>query len=457
MTKPTNILNGKLTLTAYGAANEVGRSAFIIEDGKRAILLDAGIKIQPKRAPSLSPQGLDGRVKDLTAIILSHAHVDHSGYIPALFEKGYSGKLYMTHPTKDIVRLLWEDQMKIDARHWGEDGLEEAWDNTEVRKYREVFEVAEGITVEFYNSGHILGAAMVLINWEGTTILYTGDMNDQQTPMFDGFEIPDVEVDVLLTETTNGCRKVKPRAEVNEEFLKEVMKTLNAGHRVTIPSFAVGRSQELLIILTEAIKNYPIYIDGMINKMIAITERFLNSDWVDTPLLDRLKKEGSYSPFRYKNITPITPDNLGNTHEYRRFLGKSKEPSIIVTTSGMMEPSPLHTHLMFTAHNKNNLIAVTGYQAEGTTGREIMEGKRTVKLSTSRNKFKDVEIKSRIMRFGFSGHTSSEGIADLIEAVKPKQIYLIHGDPVNQNELKERITNGVIPKALNHLEKFVLN
>ena len=457
MTKPTNILNGKLTLTAYGAANEVGRSAFIIEDGKRAILLDAGIKIQPKRAPSLAPEGLKERVKDLSAIILSHAHVDHSGFIPALFEKGYSDKLHMTHPTKDIVRLLWEDQMKIDARHWRESGLENAWDHIEVHKYREVFEVAKGITVEFYNSGHILGAAMVLINWEGTTILYTGDMNDQQTPLFDGFEIPDIKVDVLLTETTNGLRKVKPRAEVNAEFIREVKKTLNAGHRVTIPSFAVGRSQELLIVLTDVIKNYPIYIDGMINKMVAITERFLSSDWVDKPLLDRLKKEGNYSPFRYKNITAITPDNLGNTHDYRRFLGKSKEPSIIVTTSGMMEPSPLHTHLSFTAHNKDNLIAVTGYQAEGTTGREIMDGKRVVKLSTARNKFKDVEIKSRIMRFGFSGHTSSEGIANLIEAVQPKQIYLIHGDPTNQDDLKSIITNGVVPYALMRKEKIALN
>ncbi len=447
MTKPNKINNGKLTLTAFGAAIEVGRSAFILEDEDNKILIDCGIKLQPKRAPSLAPEMILEHAPEITSMLLSHAHIDHSGYVPAIFENGYSGKLFMTSPTRDIVRLLWEDQIKIDGRHWSADALDDAYTHIAVKKYKEVFEIGPGITAEFYNAGHILGAAMILIDWKGYKILYTGDINDQQTPLFDGFDIPDVQVDLLISETTNGLRRIVERKNVNVDFVSEIRKVLDGGNKVIIPSFAIGRSQELLCVLTEHIKDYPIYIDGMINKMIAITELYLTPDWVDEPILSRLKHEKIYSPFKYDNITQILPTEM-NTHNFRRQLGQSNDAFIIVTTSGMMEPSPLHTHLRYAGGEKRNLIAVTGYQAEGTTGREVMEGKRKIKLSVGRNKEQDILIKARVKRFGFSGHTSGAGIEDLISAIKPKRIFLIHGDPSNQSDIANKVTNGVVPEIL---------
>lgn len=458
MTKQYQMNNGKITLTAYGAAGEVGRSAFIIEDEKRRILLEAGIKILPNDQLSKAPDGLKERMYSIDAAILSHAHVDHSGYLPALWENGYFGKLYMTEPTLDIVEVLWRDHLKIEGtRHWTPAGLERAHNHTVTVPYRKKVEILDGITIEFYNSGHILGSGMILINWEGFKILYTGDINDQQTPLFEGFEMPDTPIDVLISESTNGSRDVTPRAEINEKFINNILTTLKNGNKVIIPSFALGRSQELLCVLTEHIKDYPIYVDGMINTMNAITEKFLTIDWVDEPILQRLDREGVSSPFRYENIIPITRENFDRTHDFRRYLGQSQEPVIIITTSGMMEPSPVHTHLMHAATYEENLIAVVGYQAEGTKGREIMEGARKVKLSMGRNREDvEVEIKAKIIRYGFSGHTTAEGIHDLIKHVKPKQIYLVHGDPEEQNEVTNVVGNGVMPVSLEPKKPVIL-
>jgi predicted metal-dependent RNase len=250
------------------------------------------------------------------------------------------------------------------------------------------------------------------------------------------------------TESTNGVRKIKSRQEVNKEFQSEIIAILESGKKVIIPSFAVGRSQEILTVLTEVIKSYPIYVDGMINKMIEITKKYLNPFWVDQPILDRLRTEKRENPFEYDNIFQITRENYDHTGDFRKFLGQSDEPCIILTTSGMFMPSPVHTHLYYAGTDQGNLVAITGYQAEGTLGREIIEGKRRITLSTGRNSTSNVLLKSQIKRFGFSGHVSSEGIADLIAHTKPKQIILMHGDPDNQLALGKKLENGSIPRAI---------
>ncbi len=444
------IRNDKLKLTAYGAAGEVGRSAFIIEDQDRKILLDAGIKLVPNGL-SIPPEGLKERAGELDAALLSHAHIDHSAYLPALWENGYDGNLYMTKPTRDITQLLWRDHKKIEgSRHWGEEGLEQAYSSIKVSNYRRKIKLVDGVTAEFYNAGHILGAAMILIEWDGRRILYTGDINDQRTPLFKGFEIPEEKIDILITESTNGIRDIKPRKQVNNEFTSRIKNVLGSKKKVIVPSFAIGRSQELLCILSKEVKRQTIYVDGMINKMNLITEKYLDSNWVDRPILDRLREEKRQSPFRYENVFPITRENVAHTGDYRKHLGNSNEPSIIVTTSGMMMPSPLHAHLQFAAKDNGNLLAITGYQAEGTLGREILEGKRRITLNTNRWEKVDVNIKAQVTRFGFSGHTSSKGISNLVQQTNPDQIYLIHGDPLEQNQLSTRLTNGAIPISLIH-------
>ncbi|MHA2172301.1 MAG: MBL fold metallo-hydrolase [Candidatus Kariarchaeaceae archaeon] len=375
--------------------------------------------------------------------------MDHSGYFPALWEHGYNGKLHMTDPTRDITHLLWQDHHKIEGpRHWTEEGLEQAMASISASRYNRKIKIADGITATFYNSGHILGGGMILLDWDGYLILYSGDVNDAQTPLFEGFESPDQKIDVLITESTNGIRDVKPRSEVNQEFHADIRRTLESGKKVIVPSFAIGRSQEILCVLSEKIADYPIYVDGMINKMNAITERYLSHDWIDKPLLDRLRREKINSPFKYDNINPITRQHVDRTGDFRRHLGNSSDPAIIVTTSGMMQPSPLHTHLAYAAGDRGNLLAVTGYQAEGTLGREILEGKRDVTLNSGWKETIDVSINAKVKRFGFSGHVSADGIKDLIKDTKPGKIFLIHGAPSSIKDLGHKLTNGFAPVSL---------
>ncbi len=424
----------------FGSCGEVGRSAFLIRNGKHTILLEAGIKLRPYE-PSLGPEGLDEYASEIDAIILSHAHVDHSGYIPALYKNGFKGKVYMTLPTIEIVELLWKDHLKIEKeRHWTEENLYETLDNIVGLHYNTVKEILPGITLKFVNAGHILGSAQSIIDWDGYKILYTGDINDNKTGFFDGFQLVPDDIDLLISETTNGDVPVPSREIVNELFVDEIREVLNSGRKVIIPCFAVGRSQEILTVLAEKVHDYPIYIDGMINKMNRITERYLDENWVSGSFLKRGFNTNN-SPFKAKNMVAITHENFDYPYEFRKHLGELDEPCIIISTSGMMMPSPIHSHLKFNANDPGSLISFVGYQAEGTIGREVLEGSKII-VTKNRNRERKIYINSRVMQFKFSGHSSAEGIKKMIDAVKPKDLIFVHGDDVNRFDLTSKLSNG---------------
>ncbi len=432
----------ELTFIGFGSCGEVGRSSFILDDGEHKVLLEAGLKLIPFQ-PSIPPVGLDKYAQDLDAAIISHAHIDHSGYLPAVYRHGFEGKSFMTEPTLDIARMLWEDHYKIEKdRYWAMDDLETVYERTETMEYRQKQKIADGITIEFYNAGHILGSAMTLIDWKGYRILYTGDYNDNWTPFFDGYDMPDDPVDLVITESTNGVRTVPDREKINTAFTNEVRSVLASGKKVMVPSFAVGRSQELLTVLTDSISEYPIYVDGMINRMNAITERYLTSKWVSPRILKKLKEKGLESPFDHENVIGITRENFERTWDFRKHLGEVDEPFIIISTSGMLMPSPIHTHMRYNASDPQNLLAFVGYQAEGTIGRDILEGTRQVTVQMDRFNTVEVPIKSRIMQFHFSGHVSDEGIRQLFEKMQPSEIILVHGSEESRTSVSTLVKKG---------------
>lgn len=420
-------MSNDLRFIGFGSCGEVGRSAFVLEDNENKILLEAGLKLIPFQ-PSVPPLGLDEYASELDAAIISHAHVDHSGYLPAVYRHGFKGKAYMTDPSLEICRLLWEDHFKIEGeRYWTMEDLETVYEHVVTMEYRKKRKITEDISVEFFNAGHILGSAMTLIDWKGYRILYTGDFNDNQTPFFDGYDMPDDPVDLVITESTNGVRTVPSREKINNAFTKEVTTVLKQGKKVLIPSFAVGRSQELLTVLTDTIHEYPIYVDGMINRMNAITERYLTPKWVSPEFLAKMKERGVSSPFEAENVVGITRENFERTWDFRRHIGQVDEPFIIISTSGMLMPSPIHTHMRYNADDPQNLLAFVGYQAEGTIGRDIIEGSRQVSVQLDRKTTTDVPIRSRVMQFHFSGHVSEEGIRRMFEQMKPKEVIFVHG------------------------------
>ncbi|MHA1115100.1 MAG: MBL fold metallo-hydrolase [Candidatus Heimdallarchaeaceae archaeon] len=439
-----------IQITAYGATNFVGRSAFTISDKDRTVMLDCGIELVPKKL-SIAPKGVDAIAKNVDAFLLSHAHIDHSGYVPKLAQKGYKGKFYMTHPTKDIVFRLWLDHLKIEGeRHWTEDDLDKTFNRIVTKKYHEKFKIVDGITAEFINAGHILGAAQILIDWDGQLILYSGDINDRQTPFFDGFEYPEEEVDILITESTNGDRYVPERKKIDVGFRLLSKQVAESGNKMLLPSFAVGRSQELLTTLAfdDDIDDVPIYTDGMINMMNTLTEAYLTKDWVSDRFLKELKSRKMNSPFNKENIIPI--NRAQSPHQFRRQIAKSKEGAIIVTTSGMLEGGPIHTYLDYCAGNENNTLGFTGYQVEGTIGRELYDGAEEITIFNDRrfNNPKKIKVKCKIMKFPYSGHSSAEGLAKYVKKINAKKVILVHGIEKNQLYLRNLIKEYSHPITL---------
>ena len=448
-------MKNKLKLEAFGAAGEVGRSCFVISDSDRKIALDCGIMLRPKQ-PSLAPVGVDPIAKDLNAVILSHAHIDHSGYIPALYHYGFEGEIHATPPTIDITYVLWKDHLNIEGeRHWNEEDMENA--TFEGHLYKKKFKVADGIYATFYQAGHILGAAQILLEWDGQLILYTGDINDKKTPLFDGFEIPDKEpIDIVITEATNGVRPIPPREKVGEDFKTTVEKAVKRKAKVITPSFAIGRSQEIEFLLGDFLDDVPVYIDGMIRKMNAITNYYIRPEWVSPKVFRYLRKHGLSNPFERENFIEITRENVNNPFHFRRMLGKTDNPAIILSTSGMMEGGPIHTHLEVHGEKKENVLAICGYQAEGTLGRAILEGEREIVVNEFIGKPTKIHLKANVETFRFSGHADIDGIKKLISNVSPKKIVIVHSESNEAYNAAKVLTNGVSPIVMDTMKKIDL-
>ena len=211
--------NNKLSLTAYGAASDIGKSAFLISHDGRKVLLDCGVQIQPRRTgkKSLGINELLPMAESLTSVIISHSHLDHTGFIPALYRAGFKGKTYGTKPSKEIVKVLWDDHLKIEGNHhFTKENVDKALANFQTFSYGSKIKVAEGVFAILADAGHILGSSQVILDFDGMVILYTGDVNDQNPPFHDRVRPFSEPVDILLTETTNGNRPMPPRKQVAE-------------------------------------------------------------------------------------------------------------------------------------------------------------------------------------------------------------------------------------------------
>ncbi len=438
-----------INITAYGATNFVGRSSFLLSDRDHKILLDCGIELIPKQY-SKAPTGVDFVANEIDAFLLSHAHIDHSGYVPRLAKKGYNGNYYMTAPTKDIVYKLWLDHLKIEGRrHWSELDLDKVYRNIKTIDYKKKIKISDGITAEFINAGHVLGAAQILIDWEGNLILYTGDINDRVTPMFDGYDLPEEDISTLIIESTNGERYVPERSKINVGLGMLARQTTEGGNKMLLPSFAVGRSQEILITLAfdEDLKDVPIYIDGMINSMNMITEHYLSEKWVSKRFLEKLKEKGLNSPFESENFKPI-PSLPDKPHRSRKYISKKDEGAIIVTTSGMLEGGPIHTYLDLLGTNKNTVLGFTGYQVEGTTGRSIYDGEKEITIQSDYRQKKNITLKTQIMKFPYSGHSSIDGLKAAMKKTKAHDIIMVHGDQRNQIYILDYVKDIAKPRIL---------
>ena len=416
----------------------MGRSAFLLSENKKSILLDCGIKLGEKVEYPLFPEGFEKTVRD---VAVSHAHLDHSGHLGSLIANGSRPTIYGIKATRDLTGVLLADYQRIgkDVDFTDRD-VSEVVRRFHTYEFREQFR-AGGYNARLYNAGHILGSAMVHLEGE-KRVLYSGDISARGTRMLDGCE-KGLRADALILEGTYGNEELPGTKESVNKLISEIKETIKEGGHVIIPSFAVGRGQEILLLLESYMKSgalpeVKIYMDGMVRKAMKIYRQNI------IYAKDEVQKR----------ILLSADDPFSSRHFYvpRRRDRKDvlEEPCIIVCTSGMLSGGPVLTYLKALAWNPKNKIIFVGYQAEGTRGRKITDGAKSVEIDGE-----DVKLRLKVAQLRISGHAGKSELIQFAQGIKGlKKILLVHGEEKSLEDLAEKLGKKyevVIPRALEEI------
>lgn len=409
-----------------GGANEVGASSTLIEIEGVCLLIDAGIRMNcgPDSQPEFSEFHNDTMPH---AVLITHAHSDHTGALPVLRDLWHAGvKLYWTPATKAISRVLLEEsakRMQCEQEEKEKPPLYTCEDlegflhcmQTEVPWWEPV-PICGNIKATWIPAGHVLGAAMIYIQGERESILMTGDVSATAQLTIPGMakKLP-YQPDVMVMEATYGNSQHKAREQEAERLATDVAKTIAAGGKVLIPAFAVGRSQEVILILKRAMKRkqipeFPVHVDGMVRKV--------NTIYSDCAA------EQNKDLFYSDAIRPV-----GSSEESDRIL--SGPSCCIVASSGMLIGGKSSFYAQRLASNPKNLIAITGYQAEGTPGQALRDWMKAGKPPDQMWQLKDqdpMSVKCEVKKYSLSAHADSQELLGLVEKVQPRQLFLVHGD-----------------------------
>ncbi len=422
-----------IRLGFLGSAREVGRSCLLLQTPGSNVIFDCGVK--PSNSgdafPYLNAPEFD--IKKLDAIVLTHSHLDHCGFIPYLYQYGYEGPLYCTAPVRDLMVLLCLDYLEVAQREghkapYTSKEIEAAIKHSIILDYDEVSDITPDMRITFENAGHILGSSQVHVHiGEGLhNIVYTGDFNFEKSRLFNPAFTNFQRIETLVMESTYGGEKSiqPPRREAEEKLKKVVMETLERGGRVLIPSFAVGRAQEVMCILQD-IPNfkYPVYLEGML----------LDATAIHTTYPEYLNKDLQRSIF-HQGKNPFTSSifkRVGSTKEREEIL-KNGGPFVVLATSGMLVGGPAIEYLKAFAEDPKNSLIFVGYQAEGTFGRKIQKGWKEMPVAENGNGKRSVlEIKMNVETVeGISGHSDRNQLIKYVSRLsdRPRKIMLNHGE-----------------------------
>ncbi|MDI6721326.1 MAG: beta-CASP ribonuclease aCPSF1 [Candidatus Aenigmarchaeota archaeon] len=418
-----------IRLTALGGFREVGRSCILLQTPQSRVLMDCGFATgsnSSKPFPYLDVSEFN--IQSLDAIILSHAHSDHSGLVPYLYEFGFRGPLYCTRPTRDLAALLQLDYIQICHREnkknfYTSKGIEEMIKHCITLDFGEVTDIAPDMRLTLQNAGHLLGSSVVHIHvGDGLyNILYTGDLKFEHTRMFEPTSSDFTRVEAAIIESTYGNEESQhpPRRESERYFVENIRRCIERGGRAIIPTFAVGRGQDVITILADSDLDIQIYLDGMVWDATAIHTAYpeFMSKNMQTKILHKSK-----NPF----IDPRLK-GIGSGKE-RAKIFESNDPCIILTTSGMLQGGPIMEYLRQLSSEPKNMLIFVGYQAEGTPGRRIQKGWKQIQFDDGTVIDLNLEI---VTIEGLSGHSDYRQLINYISSMpnKPKKIMVNHGDP----------------------------
>ncbi len=421
-------------ITALGGFRQVGRSCILVQTKRSNVLLDCGVDPATSEHPYFEVPEFD--LEKLDAVCLSHAHLDHCACIPYLYDRGYTGPLYCTPPTRDLMVLLCLDYIDVCHKNgievYPKKAVEKAVKHSITLGYGEVSDIASDIRLTFQPAGHLLGSSLIHLHiGEGLhNILYTGDFKFGHSRLFDPASTQFQRVETLIMESTYGGVSdiMPPRREVEANLLKILEETVKSGGKVLIPSFAVGRAQEIMVILAQSGFEYPVYIEGMIWDATAIHTAY--PEYLSRYLQREIFHKGR-NPFIsdiFKRVQPKERENIID----------SGEPGVVIATSGMLIGGPAIEYLKGFAHVKKNKLVFVGYQAEGTLGRRIQKGWRSIPISGEGGKTKTLELKLGVETVhGLTGHASRKELMFYLKrlSARPERVIINHGEPKKCLEL----------------------
>jgi len=384
-----------ISLDCLGASREVGRSAFLLQTD-RQILLDYGVKIFDQSGMPKFPS--ENIMPDIA--IISHAHLDHSGYVPALY-KHSKIKWFGTSPTEEICEILWLDSMKIMQKNlpYNLKHFKRATKGFHPIPYNRSFHSGE-TEITLTDAGHISGAAITTLDYKGKRVCYTGDFKMSETDMHKGAE-PVKDVDLLVIESTYANREHPPRKQLEKKFMAEIRETVENGGTVILPAFSLGRTQELISVVRKYDKNVPVFVDGMGKELTRIYLKYKN--YIKDP---RAFQKAVSSVQMVRSI----PDKKR----------ASRVPGVIITSAGMMSGGPVLNYL-FNVNRKSKVI-FTGYCIEETNGWKLLNQGYITKDEH------DLTVDLPVEYLDFSAHAGKQGLLNFIKESNPEKIALVHGD-----------------------------
>lgn len=450
-----------IELEFVGAAQTVTGSKHILRTASATILLDCGLFQGHRREANGRNRSLPVDLDELDAVVLSHAHIDHSGALPILFQRGYRGAVYATPATRDLCAPMLHDAAAIqaaDARHIQRliererlelDPVEPLFTLDDVLgvlsqmiaiPYHRRHAIAPGVTLTFLDAGHVLGSAVVVLDIEDegavTRLAFTGDLGRPHMSILRDPQVPD-GVNCLISESTYGDRVHKPIGETSDALADVVSRTHARGGKVVIPSFALERAQEVIyelrqLRMAQRIPAMPVYVDSPLT--VKLTDVFkLHPDCYDREAFAIL--HSGQSPFEFEGLEYIADV------EESKAISQSDRPCIIISASGMCEAGRVLHHLRTTIESVKNTVIIVGFQAEHTLGRRLVERRKEVRIfGVMRPLAAEVAVLD-----GFSAHADQAGLLGFAEAVrergKLRQVILVHGEPPAQ-----RVLSGLLSK-----------
>lgn len=438
-----------MNIRFLGAADCVTGSCHLLSTDRHQILLDCGQFQGGKALEQRNDDAFAFDPKAIDCVIISHAHIDHTGRLPLLVKRGFSGPIYCTDATADLLSIMLPDGAHIQemeaqqatrkALRRGDPPVEPAYTQADVEQtlklvrpmlYDTLFELNDQMKACFNEAGHILGSAITEI-WadEGDgakKIVYTGDIGMDDRPILRDPK-PIKKADYVIMESTYGDRNHKTGEENLEDLIQVILRTVKRGGNVVIPAFAVGRTQDLIYQLNQYYEDHPQYqpvldkVDVYIDSPMAIstTEIFRrNAQVFDQPTRNRILSGDN--PLDFKNLY------FSRTSDESKALNQDQRPKILIAASGMCDAGRIRHHLKHNLWNEKSTIVFVGYQAEGSLGRMLLDGAKRVTLFGEK-----IAVKAEVVRLeGFSGHADQRSLLKWVKGLQqaPRQIFLVHGE-----------------------------